>query len=149
MRRTNLIITLSVVLFISFSFKSDFGIKYVDGNWKQALRQAKDDGKPVFLFVNAKGVCIRGQHMEEEMNADGLAAFFNQHFTCGRMNPANLEDNYCLTNWGIHSVPTLIFMDKNHKIARKCYGYKSKQEVLKEAETAMKIIKLRERQEKK
>jgi hypothetical protein len=49
--------------------------------------------------------------------------------------------NMRVTNWGVKTVPTMVFLDKNKKVVHMVSGFKTKEQMIKEAQIALSKMK--------
>jgi len=135
-----LTISLLVGLVITSAFENEAGgIRFVQGNWGYASKLAREADKPMFVFVGAP-YCQFSQKMEVSFETEDLGLYFNKYFTCKKLDTENPMHNFRASNMGVTSVPTLLFLDKEHHIVHKVTGYRSYDQIIKEAEFALKKI---------
>lgn len=137
------IITSCLVLIVlsglSFSTDQTKGIKFFNGSLNQIGKLAKVSKKPIFIYVGAP-YCKISQKMERIISKQNVADYYNSHFTSIRMDPSNYATNFRLTNWGITTVPSFIYMDLGKRIIKKTTGFRDEATLMNEAETALRII---------
>ena len=113
-------ITLFSFLFVTFNttFAQEKGIRFVDNNLKNALKQAKQENKFVFVDFMATwcGPCKR--MMAETFSAPVVSEYFNKKFVNIQIDvdkEKSLAKKYKVTN-----VPTFVILDSEGKeIGRK------------------------------
>ena len=108
------------------------GIQFNDGNLNEVSRKANDEEKPIFIFVGAP-FCNLSQRMNRIFNNKEVGNYFNEHFVCKMMDASTTFNNLRLSNWGVTSVPSFIYMDSQKHIIYKSTGYKDEDDLIAEA----------------
>lgn len=127
------------LLAFAFSFPASKGVQFSSNGWSQVSKDAKNQDKPIFVFVRTN-TCNVSARMDEVFEQPNVSAFFNANFVNTQMNPEKTIDNLRVGNWGASSVPTYVFLNSNKKVIHKSTGFKSEAAMIKEAEKALKLM---------
>lgn len=122
---------------------SSAGIEFFHGTWAEALAQAKQQGKPLFVDIWATwcGPCKR--LAAEVFPQAEVGAFFNEHFVCYKLmtDPKDagekklareLSDKY-----HVRSLPTLLWVDGDGRLLHFSTGYRPAEELIAEGKRAL------------
>ena len=114
------------------------GIKFIPGEeWHYAVKQARDQGKPIFAMVCAPW-CSKCNQMKSSVFTDpDVGNFFNQKFICVMLNSEETRTNIRVTGWGVKAVPTMVFLDKNKKVVYEVAGFRDSRRLIEEAQKAL------------
>ena len=96
------------------------GIRFQEGKYEDILKQAKVENKPVFIDFYATWCGPCKQLAETVFTDEGLAAYFNSHFLCLRVDIDKLPK--LAQKYQIQSIPTLVFLDAKGKETRRRSG---------------------------
>lgn len=99
-------------------------IAFSDESYEQALKQAKQEKKPVFIDFYATwcGPCKR---LSETVFTDPeVKAYYDKHFVCVRVDVD--KERILARKYQIQSMPTLVFLDENGKEQKRISGLLSK-----------------------
>ena len=143
-------ILIAAFLFISLTAFSGetMQIDFFQGSLKKACKLAKQINKPLFVFVGSQH-CDICRHTKESFSYQYVADYYNEHFVNYIMDPDVLANNIRLGNWGIESIPTLVFMDSHKHIFYKVKGYQDPANMLKAANDALIIYNAQLEKKKK
>ncbi|MDQ3072207.1 MAG: thioredoxin family protein [Bacteroidota bacterium] len=133
------LLTLISFAFILVSFKSaKEGVNFQSGNWSEVTKEAKEEGKPIFALVCTSS-CSRCAKMKEDIFSDPeVARYFNENFVSIIVNPdEDPMSNMRVTNWGVTTTPSYVFLDSKKKVQHIGKGLMTKEEILEEAESAL------------
>jgi thioredoxin-related protein len=124
----------------TFTYKTDtsHGIKFMPGeDWRYVVKSAQEQNKPIFAMVCAPW-CSKCAQMKQSVFTDpDVGNFFNDHFVCAMMNSEDTRTNIRVTGWGVKAVPTLVFLDQNHKVIYEVAGFRDSKRMIEEAQKAL------------
>ncbi len=114
--------------------------------FSKAGKNAKAQKKMIFVIIQAEwcGACKKMQKITAN---DSVGKFYNERFISIKFNADNLWQYYRASNWGITSVPAMIYLDERRNVIHKVEGFRDAAGLIKEANTA--IEKRRNPQKKK
>lgn len=142
----NSLILLSIC-FLAFSFtlpsNKSTGVKFNESGWSATVKQAKEQNKPIFVFVRTY-TCQISARMDDVFEDPTVAAFFNENFVCIQLNPDKPLENLRVSNWGATGVPTFFFFNTNKDKITSFNGYREPAAVIKEAEKALKMMGIKD-----
>lgn len=123
------------VINISFS-QTTTEIDFIDNDYKKALRQAKKEGKIIFVDVYASW-CRSCKNLASITFAEeSVSDKFNSEFINLKID-GDLKDGYeFLEKYEFDSYPTMFFISADEEVLRKVVGYKTAQELILQAEIA-------------
>jgi thioredoxin-related protein len=137
MKKTILFILTLGVLAFGFKAGDRSGVRFRTSDWKDVTKEAKDKDKPIFVAVCAPW-CANCARMKEQVFPDEeVGEFFNEHFVSMVMNSEDTKNNIRVTNWGVKSVPTMVFLTPEKRVVYTTQGYKDKKQLLQEAQIAL------------
>jgi thioredoxin-related protein len=132
-----LIIIVSAISFKSIKLSEAEGVFFREGNWAEVSHLAHNMNKPIFIFVGAP-YCYHSDRLEELFKDKEVGRYFNNKFICKKMDTRNVLNNFRASNWGVNTVPTILFMNANHKIIHKFSGKCNKEQLFDQAILALK-----------
>ncbi len=147
MKRSS-IIALTVIIaaigMFTMSFNGNSGrntsTKFMEWKWSDVEHQAEVRNKPIFMFVGAS-YCNISARMNFIFRQKEVGAILNQNFVCNKMlSDEGIMNNLRASNWGVTTVPTYLFFTAKGKLVYKSEGYKDKENMLAEIQTAMQKI---------
>ncbi len=105
-----------------FSTDQRRGIDFFDGNWKEGLKKAETEKKPVFVYLYAKwcGQCKqlkRGAFKSEE-----AGKYFNKNFINVAVDGETPEGAKIMRSYNVKSYPTLLIVDARGNLLSKTTG---------------------------
>jgi thioredoxin-related protein len=137
------ILLIFTLVISSFTYKSDTsrGIKFLPGeDWRYVVKSAREQDKPIFAMVCAPW-CSKCSQMKQSVFTDpDVGSFFNEHFVNAMLNSEDTRTNLRVTGWGVKAVPTMVFLDKNHKVIYEVAGFRDSKRMLEEAQKALKDL---------
>jgi len=136
---------LTLIILISSAFNSSSytgGVNFQDETWSAAVKHAKAVNKPIFAFVRTS-TCRISARMDQIFHDPKVAAFFNANFVCVQIFTENALDNIRASNWGATGVPTFFFFKPNKEKIYTFSGFREADAVIKEGETALKMMGLK------
>ncbi len=134
------------LVILSFSFTSAIsggggGVKFNSDKWGDVTKEARKKDMPIFAMVCAP-YCSNCAKMKASVFPDKeLGEYLNQNFVSTMLNSEENMHNMRITNWGVKTVPTMVFLDKNKKVVHMVAGFKNKEQVMKEAQIALSKMK--------
>ncbi len=113
-----------VLLLFSSSFLFGQGINFFHGTWEEALAQAAEEEKLIFVDAYAKwcGPCKRMS--KNVFTQQSVGDYYNANFINMKID---MEEGLGLTfrqDYPVRAYPTLMFIDENGEIVRKSVGGK-------------------------
>ena len=138
------IITVVAISFFTMSFSGNSGrnnsTKFMEWKWSDVEHQAEVRNKPIFVFVGAS-YCNISARMNFVFRQKEVGSILNQNFVCNKMfSDDGIMNNLRASNWGVSTVPTYLFFTAKGKLVYKAEGYKDKENMLVEIQTAMQKI---------
>lgn len=124
-----------VILLQSFELNNE-SITFQQTSWGDIGRKAKAEKKMIFVIVKAEwcGACKK----MNKITANGsVGKFYNEKFISTAFDADNLLQYYRASNWGITTVPALVFLDERRNLIHKAEGGRSAAGMLEEAKIAM------------
>ena len=114
--------------------------KFMEWKWSDVEHQAEVRNKPIFMVVGAS-YCNISARMNFIFRQKEVGAILNQNFVCNKMfSDEGIMNNLRASNWGVTTVPTYLFFTAKGKLVYKSEGYKDKENMLAEIQTAMQKI---------
>lgn len=105
--------------------ENETGIQFHKGNWEEALRIAKQEGKPIFLNISASwcGPCkmLKTRTFPDEEVGD----FYNANFVNVKVDGEKGEGIELARKYNIRGYPTLIFLDSSGEVIVQTAGYRN------------------------
>ena len=130
---------LMALALMSFTFTTSNksgGIKF-NREWKDVRKASKVEEKPIFIMVCAPW-CTKCLRMREQVFSDGdVGAFYNDNFVSGLLDIEEMYNNLRMTGWGVESIPSVVYLDKNHKLVHISSGFKDRNELIEEGKKAL------------
>ena len=96
-------------------------------SYSEGFEKAKSSGKPVFMDVWAPW-CGPCQKMEEDVYTDGQVIQKSEKFISIKVNAD--ENRGLAQEYGVSSIPTLIFLTPDNQVIKREVGYKSSDELV-------------------
>ena len=121
----------------TISFASAQGIKFVESNFKEAVAQAEQENKLLFMdcYTSWCGPC-RLLANRVFIN-DSIGQFFNKHFVSLKVDMEKGEGPALARQYGVKAYPTLLFIDPStHEIVSQVVGFRTVKALLEDAEKA-------------
>lgn len=99
-------------------------ITFLDGKYDTALKQAKNEGKPVFIDFYATW-CGPCKELAQTVFVDPeIKAYYDGHFVCVRIDID--KEQKLAEKYGITSIPTLVYLDSKGKEVKRLTGMTEK-----------------------
>ena len=130
------LIALFTIIALAFGFKSSNGVKFHEDGWSAAVKQAKESGKPIFVFART-ATCQTSARMDQVFKDPKVAAFYNENFVCVQLYTENTMDNLRTSNWGLTAVPTFFYFTNKKTQMGTFTGFRDAAAVIKEGEKAL------------
>jgi thioredoxin 1 len=121
------------------------GIKFFEGTWKEALKEADKSDKLIFLDAYAAW-CGPCKMMAKKTFTDkGVGEFFNKEFINFKMDMEKHEDGPRLSKkFNLQAYPTIYFLDENEEIVHYVIGYQSTNDLVSNGRRALNKLTTRE-----
>jgi thioredoxin-related protein len=133
----------TIILAFVLMAASPRGINFHQEGWAKTSSFAKDQGKPIFVFVRTQ-TCMRSARMDDVFKQKEVADFFNANFVSLQLDPDKPMDNLRVTNWGAQGVPTFVFFDAEKNKVHMIKGERGAIDIVKEAEKALKMAGIKD-----
>ena len=121
----------------TISFASAQGIKFVESNFKEAVAQAEQENKLLFMdcYTSWCGPC---QLLANRVFPnDSIGQFFNKHFVSLKVDMEKGEGPALARQYGVKAYPTLLFIDPStQEIVSQVVGFRTVKALLEDAEKA-------------
>ncbi|RYD82748.1 MAG: hypothetical protein EOP53_02840 [Sphingobacteriales bacterium] len=129
---------LSFMLLQSFTANDDQRIKFKDYAWNDIGRAAKSQNKMIFVLVTGN-YCTASRKMKRSLTEGKNKAgkFFNDNFVSTNFDAEDFVQHYRASNWGISTVPAMVFLDKNRHVVHKYQGFRTTDQMVYEAQIAL------------
>ena len=137
------LIILFTITALAFAFKSSSGVKFHEDGWGAAVKEAKQSGKPIFVFART-ATCMTSARMDNVFKDPRVAAFFNANFTCVQLFTENAMDNLRTSNWGLTAVPTFFFFTSGKDKVSSFQGFRDADAVIAEGTSALKKMGIKD-----
>lgn len=113
------------------------GIQFIENNWEAAIQAARAQHKLIFVDTYASW-CIPCQQLKwTSFRNKKTADFFNQHFINLSVNIEEGIGPEMADQFGIHALPTLLFLDAEGKPVLVTMGYLKASQLLQFAQQAL------------
>ncbi|MBI1182901.1 DUF255 domain-containing protein [bacterium] len=121
--------------------KSDKGIEFFHGTWKEALAEAQSSGKPIFADVYAVW-CGPCKMMSNYVFTQGdVGEFFNKNFVCVKVDAERGEGPAVARKYAVEGYPTLLFVNGEGETLIKTAGARSGNDLIKLGEKVLEKAK--------
>src|SRR5687768_17316036 len=125
MFRIYTVLVFCAALFLqSFSLKSDQKVRFRDYSWTDIGRSAKSQDKMIFVLVTGD-YCTSSRKMKRVLADKKVGEFYNKNFVSTNFDAENFAQYYRASNWGVSSVPAMVFLDKNRNVIHTVEGFKN------------------------
>ena len=121
----------------TISFASAQGIKFVESNFKEALAQAEQENKLLFMdcYTSWCGPCRLLAN--RVFPNDSIGQFFNKHFISLKVDMEKGEGPALARQYGVKAYPTLLFIDPStQEIVSQVVGFRTVKALLEDAQKA-------------
>ena len=110
--------------------KARSGIEFHEGTWEEALKLAKESGKPLFLNISASwcGPCKalkRNTFPYEE-----VGTYYNAHFINVLVDGEKGEGIGLAKKFKIKGYPSMIFLDSDGELIAQTSGYRDPEDFI-------------------
>lgn len=123
------LLLLLFVAFTSLNVQAD-GIEFFQGDWKDALRMARQQDKPIFVDAYAKwcGPCKR---MAKTVFKDSkVGDFYNQNFISMKIDMETGPGQEFMRQYPVSAFPTLYYINGNGKVIINTKGARNVQQFI-------------------
>lgn len=115
---------LFTLLFVSSIHAQKSEIVFLDGNFEDALNEARESNKLVYVDCKTSW-CRPCKAMEKEVfTNDNVAKFYNQHFVSISLD-MDKEGGSVKDEFHVSAYPTHLFIDPNRQMIHRAMGYQS------------------------
>ena len=98
-----------LIVFLSFTVRSQNEINFREGSFSEIMKQAKAENKPVFFMFFAKW-CSHCNKMKAEVFTDAaVAEFYNTNFICAKFDMEEGEGKQLKREYNIKAYPVLLY----------------------------------------
>ena len=121
----------------TISFASAQGIKFGESNFKEALTQAEQENKLLFMdcYTSWCGPCRLLAN--RVFPNDSIGQFFNKHFISLKVDMEKGEGPALARQYGVKAYPTLLFIDPStQEIVSQVVGFRTVKALLEDAQKA-------------
>ncbi len=110
------------------------GIKFIEGDWKQALERARQENKLIFMdcYTSWCGPCK--QLAKNVFTDPDVANFFNEHFVNLKMDMEKGERKNLKDRYEVKAYPTLFFINGQEKVEHCLVGAPGVKDLLEQAQ---------------
>lgn len=133
MRKLTVLLPILLIAFIALVYplksnsgsETETGISFHQGTWKDALKMAEEEGKPIFLNISASwcGPCKKLKattfHDEE------VGRFYNANFINVMVDGEKGEGIELARKYEFRRFPSLIFIDSSGEFIAQTAGYRN------------------------
>lgn len=125
-----------VVVYAFASPKVDFktdaaeGIQFHKGTWEEALTQAKEENKLIFLDIYASWCGPCKQLKKNTFSNSEVGEYYNNNFVSVAFDGEKGEGAVLAQKYRISAYPSLLFIDGNGNIIGKAVGYHNPDEII-------------------
>ena len=134
---TRLILSITLLLFVSNSFAQDKGVDFFKGSWEEVLAESKKTGKPI--FVDAYAVwCGPCKWMSSNVfTRQDVGEFYNANYVNYKFDMERGEGRIFANKYKVTAYPTLFFLDSDGKVVHRVLGAKNVEQFLQEGRKAI------------
>lgn len=130
------ICALAVVLLSAFT--ADRRVRFRKYSWADIGRSARAHDKMIFVLVTGK-YCPTSKKMHKVLLNPKVCEFYNKSFVNTIFDAQNPAQYYRASNWGVSSIPAMIFLNKHREVVHLTEGYLDANGMIAEAKTALEI----------
>lgn len=130
-------ITFIFLLLFSSIISYSQGIEFFEGSWDEALREAQQDDKIIFVDAYAKWCGPCKKMAKNVFTQDHVGRFFNERFINIKMDMEEPEGIKFGRNYPVGAFPTLFFLDSDGNVLQKSVGGKQAEALLALADKAI------------
>lgn len=131
-------IGLAVLLLLNITVSNaQVGIDFTSGSWKSVTEQARQENKMIFVdcYTTWCGPCKKLS--KEVFPLPEVGEFFNAEFISVKIDMEKGEGIELKELFDVRAFPTLLFFDNDAKEVHRIAGYRSGENLIAEAKTAM------------
>ena len=128
------------LLFFSCALVSGQGIEFFEGDWKDALEQAKKEEKLVFVDAYAKwcGPCKR--MAKNVFTLQEVGDFYNENFINLKLDMEEGQGREFGKLYPVSAYPTMFYLDGDGEIVKKLKGARQAEDLISLGENALKSV---------
>lgn len=135
--RNNITAVISLLILFASGFakaenpvKIKGGIQFHTGTWNQALAQAKQENKLIFLDIYASW-CGPCKYLKTTTFTDGeVGKFYNVSFVNVTLDGEKGEGAVLAKKYGVRAYPTLLFVNSDGEIVKGSVGYQNPEQFI-------------------
>ena len=119
------------------ALKKAKGIEFIEGDWQQALKQAQQENKLIFMdcYTSWCGPCK--QLAKTVFTDPDVANFFNEHFVNLKMDMEKGEGKELKNRFNVKAYPTLNFINGKGEVVHCLVGAPGMKELMEQAQIAL------------
>jgi len=130
-------ITFIFLLIFSSIISFGQGIEFFEGSWDEALNEAREDDKVIFVDAYAKWCGPCKKMAKDVFTQDRVGRFFNERFINIKMDMEEPDGIKFGRNYPVGAFPTLFFLDSEGNVLQKSVGGKQADALLALADKAI------------
>lgn len=108
-------------------------IEFYNSGWNDILEKARAQNKPIFLDIYATWCGPCKQLKKNTFSDEEVGKYFNTHFINAAFDAEKGEGLILAERYGIHSYPTMLFINPDGTVKETVIGYRNAKQLLKEA----------------
>ncbi len=117
--------------------KAETSIQFTDARWDDLLAKAKTENKIIFVDIYATW-CGPCKLLKKTTFTDKeVGEYFNANFINATFDGEKEEGRKLVEQYGLHSYPTMLFINPDGSIRKAAIGYHSANQLLKTAKTVV------------
>ncbi len=139
--RKNLVVyfaAITLLIMLSCAFTADRRLRFRKYSWIDIGRSARSQNKMIFVLVTGK-YCPTSKKMNRVVSEPKVCEFYNNNFVSTTFDAQNPTQYYRASNWGVSSIPALVFLTKNREVVYISQGYQDANGMISEAKTALEM----------
>lgn len=110
---------------------------YREGSIKDLSKMAKDEEKPILIFVNDKS-CMDCAKMDSILQNSSVGQYLSKNFIVKNLDASKYYNLYKATNWGVTQVPSYVFMNSKGQVVHLASGFMEQGKMMNELQTTFK-----------
>lgn len=106
------------------------GIEFHQGSWEQALKLARETGKPVFLDISASWCGPCKALKKNTFPNEEVGAFYNENFINVLVDGEKGEGIKLAKEFRISAYPSMLFLNSKGELIARTSGYRDAQDFI-------------------